>query len=45
MAYGIAGMLVGLLIENQVLIIKQNAARKARLLRKKAEKIANEAIK
>ena len=36
LAYGAAGIIVGLLIENKALILKQAAAGKARLLKKKA---------
>lgn len=35
--YGAAGMVVGLLIENKMLIAKQCAAAKARLLKKKLQ--------
>ena len=38
-AYGIAGIIAGLLIENKALIIKQCAAAKARKLKKNAEKL------
>jgi len=39
LAYGAAGIITGLLIENKALIIKQCAEAKARMLKKKAGKI------
>jgi hypothetical protein len=39
LAYGAAGIIAGLLIENKALIIKQCAEAKARMLKKKAGKI------
>ncbi len=41
LAYGAAGIITGLLIENKALIVKQCAAAKARMLKKKAEKLVH----
>lgn len=40
-AYSAAGIITGLLIENKALVMKQCAAAKARLLKKKAEKLVH----
>jgi len=41
LAYGAAGIIAGLLIENKALIVKQYAGAKTRKLKKKAEKIVH----
>lgn len=41
LAYAAAGMITGLLIENKALIVKQCAEAKARMLKKKAEKLVH----
>jgi len=41
LAYAAAGMIAGLLIENKALIAKQCAAAKARMLKKKVEKLVH----
>ncbi|MCW3123074.1 MAG: hypothetical protein JWQ38_2566 [Flavipsychrobacter sp.] len=40
-AYGAAGIIAGLLIENKALIVKQCAEAKARLLKKKVQKLTH----
>jgi hypothetical protein len=41
LAYGAAGIITGLLVENKALIAKQCAEAKARLLKKKAIKLVH----
>jgi hypothetical protein len=41
LAYGAAGIIAGLLIENKALIAKQYAGAKARMLKKKANKLVH----
>jgi hypothetical protein len=44
LAYAAAGMVAGLIIENQVLISKQFAAAKARLAKKKLQKLEDKIL-
>lgn len=41
-AYAAAGIIVGLLIENRLLVTKQNATAKAREAKKKVEKLGHD---
>jgi len=44
LAYGAAGIIAGLLIENKALIFKQNAGSAARKAKKKATKIMHKVV-
>jgi len=44
LAYGAAGIIAGLLIENKALIFKQNAGSTARKAKKKATKIMHKVV-